>query len=386
MCGIIFGANTGKKKEPINPWIIEQYEDQHSRGHEGFGLVAIDDKFKYEVKRSTEGAKLMYDLHNTPARIMMFHHRMPTSTPNRCGQTHPMSIEDGSLKFKYLVIHNGVISNAEELQKIHERDLGFVYKTKIKDYAREKFNDSESFAIEIARYIENQSKEVGTLGSVAFTALQIDKKTNKVVKLFFGRNINPLNMAKTRGILRLSSEGMGDEIEANKLYSCLLDEEMKLSKRSLKFKERPIIIHTTPAVDYHGGYGASVGKTTKEREIGFVSQKEFTQRNPSLFKKEEALKEVLDPIDTADKEDEMYEMLEPYLEEMETETCAFMEELYKPESAILVDIEEYVTNFKRILTRMADQALWVHTYDGFDKENPAWESSIPPKKTVNVSN
>lgn len=358
------------KKEIVNPWVIEQYEDQYNRGKEGFGLVMVDDKMKYEIKRATEGTKLMYDLHMSPTRIMMMHHRMPTSTANKMRQTHPMSIDDGSLKFKYLVIHNGVISNAEELQKIHENDLGFVYQTKTKEYSREKFNDSESFAIEIARYIENQSKEIGALGSVAFTALQIDKKTNKVVKLFFGRNTNPLNMAKTRGTLRLSSEGMGTEIEANKLYSCVLDEEMKLTKRSLNFKERPIIIHTsTPDYEKYKGYADNSGKTAKEREIGFITQKELAQRNPSLFKN--APTEVGKAIDTAEDEDEMYEALEGYLEEIDTETSDFMSELYDVEKVMSIDIEEYVANYKRILTRMADQALWLHTYNENDKDNPA---------------
>jgi glucosamine 6-phosphate synthetase-like amidotransferase/phosphosugar isomerase protein len=173
----------------------------------------------------------MWDIHQDPVNMMLMHHRYPTSTDNRMEQTHPMDIEDGSLKFKYLVVHNGVVTNDLLLKTDHEA-LGFVYKTVQTD---KRFNDSECVGIEVARFIEGQTDKVGIQGSCAFIALQIDKKTNVVEKLFFGRNTNPLKMAKTRSKLFLSSEGKGDDIIAYKLYSCKLDAEMKLESKAMPF-------------------------------------------------------------------------------------------------------------------------------------------------------
>ena len=380
MCGIIFGANTGIKKEAINDWVIMQYEDQEMRGSKGFGIVLVDNKGKYKVKRSTEGFKLMYDLHSEESQIMMMHHRMPTSTKNKMGQTHPMDINDGSLKYKYLIIHNGMISNASELKKVHENDLGFVYQTATEEYTLDKFNDSESFAIEIARFIEGQSNEVGTLGSVAFTALQIDKKTDKVIKLYFGRNTNPLNMAKSRGMLRLSSEGMGDSIEANKLYFCALDDEMKLYKRDLKFKSHPVTIVSKTEVTQWKDKDGWIEKERKPSN-GYVTQKELLEKyqdagkTPGGEKKEEEEEE--------DNQDYLEEMTDNYAQEIEIELGSLIGELCDKTSAFDVDIEGYMKSIRKIITDMAEQAVWWHS--GMAEEDPSYQSSLPTKTYGNVS-
>ena len=68
---------------------------------------------------------------------------------------------------------------------------------------------------------------------MAFVVLQVDKKENKIIKMFFGRNDDtPLNMSKTQNKLRLSSEGEGNNIEEMILYSCNLT-DFKLKKEKL---------------------------------------------------------------------------------------------------------------------------------------------------------
>jgi glucosamine 6-phosphate synthetase-like amidotransferase/phosphosugar isomerase protein len=238
MCGIIGAFHTGENKEPVNEIVLSQFEDQQERGVKGFGIIKIDDKRSYKVERATEGYKFMWDIHRDPVRCMVVHHRTPTSSDNKMAQTHPLVIDNGSLKFKYLFIHNGIIYNEDEVKKAHEA-LGFVYTTVDKSGIVEKFNDSEVMGIEIARFIEKQIDVIASRGSAAFICLQIDKKTDKVVKLFFGRNTNPLHMAKTRNILLLSSTGKGDDIEPMFLYECHLDDKMKLSKRKLEFAPDP---------------------------------------------------------------------------------------------------------------------------------------------------
>jgi glucosamine 6-phosphate synthetase-like amidotransferase/phosphosugar isomerase protein len=200
----------------------------------------------YKIDRATEGYKFMWDIHQNPVRAMLLHHRIPTSSDNKLKQTHPFLVDNGSLQFKYLLVHNGVIRNDDELKKEHE-SLGFIYTTE----NGIKFNDSECVAIEVARFIEGQIDIVGTKGSNAFMCLQINKKTEKVTQIFFGRNEgNPLNMSKTRNKMIVSSAGPGVEVKPFKLYGCKLDAEMKLSKKTMKF-----------AIDPPTTYVASVSRT-----------------------------------------------------------------------------------------------------------------------------
>lgn len=221
--------------------MINQLENQISRGKEGFGIMFIDQKNNIKLERSTELVKTMLDLYTNKSKMIVLHHRMPSSTNNYLDQTHPIIIDDGSLEHKYYIIHNGCIHNAEELKKEHEK-LGFIYTTdtgeKTTYINKPNFNDSESFAIELARYIENQTKTINTTGSLAFIAIQINKKTGKAIKTFYGKNdMNPLKMSGTRGKIRLSSEGEGTSIKENLLYEFNL-KDFKSKKRKLVIKEK----------------------------------------------------------------------------------------------------------------------------------------------------
>lgn len=242
MCGIIAGFHTGKGATPVNQWAIDQYEDQHSRGSQGFGIIGFKEGGAIKVLRSTEPAKFMFDLHSQNFPMMMVHHRMPTSTANKIKQTHPILVDNGSLAHAYLIIHNGVIRNANELFSQHVNELGFSYQTAEETLKPNiyRFNDSEALAIEVARFIEKQTEKIGAKGSAAFIALQIDRKTQKPLKVFFGRNdSNPLKMGKSRGKMHLSSEGEGELIQPFFLYSCPLKGEMPLTKTALEFIEDP---------------------------------------------------------------------------------------------------------------------------------------------------
>lgn len=256
MCGIIAGFNTttpkaknakATKAEQINDGILTQYEDQYNRGQKGFGLIRIEPNGKINIDRATEPTKFLLDLYMKPATMIIAHHRQPTSTENKIQQTHPIHVSNKLLKFDYYAVHNGLISNDEELKKKHE-ELGFQYTTKCMEFtsqyyrkdAKEKWNDSEAIAIELALFIEGKIKAIRTDNSAAFVILQVNKKTNIAQRCFFGRNgfSSALNMSKSRGKLFISSEGQGDEIKENKLYSFnIRDEKMKLDSRVIPFKK-----------------------------------------------------------------------------------------------------------------------------------------------------
>ena len=239
MCGIIGGFNIGKKsEEPVNEWVIHQFEDQKNRGSNGFGVIFIEKDGSYQVKRATEITKCFMDIYKKEVSMMLMHHRIPTSSQNKMLQTHPMIVDNGSLKYKYLIIHNGIIKNADKMRKKHE-ELGFVYGTlQSKNEYYDEYNDSESLAIEIARFMEGQIKEIETTGSAALIGAQIDKKKDKIIKIFFNRNDgNPLHMSKTRDKIRLSSEGEGDNTKEDILYSFNL-KDFKLKKQTMKIDEQ----------------------------------------------------------------------------------------------------------------------------------------------------
>lgn len=243
MCGIIFALN--KKKNPVNQLIINQYEDQFSRGQRGFGIIRINPE-SVEIDRATEPYKFLIDLYQKESPAIIAHHRTPTSTENKMSQSHPIVVSNEKLSFDYLFIHNGMIYNAEEIKKEHET-LGFKYTTELEKETEEKseysnyyqksnFNDSESLAIEMVLFIEKKIKEIRTRGSLAFIALQIEKKTQKPLQIFFGRNDNPLNMFKDKELLFLSSEGIGKAIKESIVFS------FKLNDKKMKFTERKMIL------------------------------------------------------------------------------------------------------------------------------------------------
>lgn len=206
MCGIIAMLGRPDTKN-ANKILLDQYELQTGRGKQGFGLVEVK-KTNFSIKRSMSEPRAIVDIMQSDAKIMLFHHRFPTSTTNLHGQTHPILVSNAKLEFDWLVMHNGVIGNDIMLKKEHE-NLGFLYTTiideeyKYSGVSYEKFNDSEAFAIELVRYLELQSDIINTQGSAAFISMKIDKISGKPLSIIIGRNDkNPLDMElKDDGIL-----------------------------------------------------------------------------------------------------------------------------------------------------------------------------------------
>ncbi len=237
MCGIIAGfkAQDKSKKETskISKHIVQLYEDQFSRGQEGFGLIHWDEKSAAKVQRATEPVKFLLDTYMCNSPFMIAHHRAPTSTGNYMDQTHPMSVSIEKLKYDYLVVHNGIITNAKELKEVHKERHQYEYETAyVQESAQpgynlpEKFNDSEALAVEVALLIEekNTTMKDGVpameiAGSAAFIAVQLDKDTGKTVAVFVGRNLNsPLTFHKDAAKLLLASESLESEVPAFTLF------------------------------------------------------------------------------------------------------------------------------------------------------------------------
>ena len=226
MCGLIGWISKNKSVQPerVKSYIIDQYEEQFSRGVKGFGIIEIDNKGYIDVLRATEPTKMMVDLHFSKVRHMFLHHRQPTSSMNTLDQTHPLEIiHFNDLKYRWLVMHNGIINNCDKLKEEHEK-LGYEYLTAYKEYAyhaeyaTEKFNDSESFAIELARFLEKKTDLIAAKGSFAFIAIATGMDM-KVHEIYLGTNTGyNLNISdKSYGFAFASEEKTGEPIKKDQI-------------------------------------------------------------------------------------------------------------------------------------------------------------------------
>jgi len=327
MCGIIASFNYDKnKKIPVNRFIVNQYQKQIQRGTQGFGVMMIDEKNKIRIERSVRDSKAIADIYLNPTQKMIFHHRLPSSSENTIKQTHPIEIDNGSLKDKYFVIHNGVIQNASERLQYQSKELGFDITTHEDDMA----NDSEALAIDIARFIEKQTNKIKSAGSAAFIAIRVDKETNEVKKIYYGRNNNPLKLAMTRGSIKISSEGPGVKIKEDMLYGFDL-ENYKISKTKMAIPESMV---------------------EEKEEIGFQEPTENRERNKA---EKEFEKQYGKPMEEKEKENnlELDEILEDeatsHMPQIEEELFFLIQQMTDRDNLFSEEIDNMITEYLPIL-------------------------------------
>ncbi len=353
MCGLIAAINSNKEKTPVNDKIVDMYEEQYRRGTEGFGIITIDKNKKLNIKRATEPAKFMYDLHNNLEAMVLAHHRTPTSTKNKLSQTHPILVENNILDYTYYVMHNGMIRNCDELKDEHEK-MGFIYTTEIPKEEgviiyngtrshTAKYNDSESLAIEMVLYLEKKQSKVFFDGSAAFLIIKIDKKTNKAVEFIYGRHINPLNLEIKDNILTLASEGPGELIEEDKIFT------INLSSNSLEATEQNLnfpIKEPTPIPS----------------PFGFQNQKQTQNTTIQTSKKTIWTKEDQDEVDDYNAAYQITEknwdnVMDFSVGEVQSLMEDFIQELAEEKLAYTANIEEYLMQFKQILKEAKGNAI-----------------------------
>lgn len=228
MCGIVFVTRQDGRK--ASRLIRKQYDKQYHRGHEGFGYICAHKGIRGDYVRTETADVIFKEMMKLDSDTILFHHRYPTSTPNFREAAHPIHVSNDKLKYDYFIVHNGVISNTEELKKKHDEE-GFVYTTLLRNQwvssnevlaSNEKWNDSEAFAIELAKDLDGPQKGIFNVkGSIAFVCMQVNKETSEMVNVFFGRNYsNPLKCRKIPGqFITISSEGDGEDCKPDYLYT-----------------------------------------------------------------------------------------------------------------------------------------------------------------------
>ena len=383
MCGLIAEFNTktkNKKQKEANTFIIDQFQNQYTRGTEGFGIIRINNKQEIETDRACEPTKFLLDLYLKKSNIIIAHHRTPTSTHNKLDQTHPIITSNKQLKHDYYIIHNGMIST-EENETLHKKhlQLGFKYTTEYStiEYQSptQKWNDSETLAIELALFIENKIKTIRITNQAVFIILQINKKTKKATKVLFGKNesTSNLNMNKQKNICQLSSEGPGQPIIKNLLYSFdIKDPKLKLTTQKIPFKKKQ---SKTPPYNY---YSFTPYQKTIEKTKQIIPQPEknklrnyrewvtnvtentldYTSLPPIINNKYTATtcKDIKDKLNTITNSDDITHIID---DELDTHTQAITEIINEYKEILLIDhlskseIEEYMKQIKTILFTMS---------------------------------
>lgn len=282
MCGLV--AAISKKGKPAAHRVFELYRNQHLRGMAGYGYLAIHNgKLVNEVRALTE-AEIKPKLLKEKASVILFHHRKPTSTNNTLRTTHPMFVSHESLDYDYFIMHNGVITNAS-FRKQNHKNLGFQYLTEhtlrtVAEYPDgeiepvavigDKFNDSESLAIDLARYIETDDTRVHSVGAAAFMGIQLEKGTDNVHSIFFGHNYGrDLKWSKSKNWATIASE-TGDMIEHMQLYTMNLQDNI-VEGRGLRMDEaRPV----------NTNFNRNTATPYNQESMGFNTNRDANYRLP----------------------------------------------------------------------------------------------------------
>ena len=290
MCGLAFIMS--KKGQPAGHHVLNLYKAQASRGRQGFGYLGIKRGKLISVKRATSESSIEHELNREKAEIILFHHRLPTSTKNTLGTTHPIFVSHKELKNDYYFAHNGVITNDDELKLKHE-ELGYVYtteftekvianykngRTEILNTENSVFNDSETLAIELARYIEGLSEKVNTKGSAAFWGVSLKKDTKEVIEIFFGKNKGrDLKIFENKKWIGFSSE-TGNDLADMKLFSYEVNDKNRiLYERELKIDESTPVVTRSVSI-WHKPAGYDISRTEPkddERTVFYSGEKEL---------------------------------------------------------------------------------------------------------------
>lgn len=370
MCGLIAILGRPNSKN-TNKILLDQYENQASRGKNGFGLIEIN-KTELNIKRSMSEPRAMLDMASASAKILLLHHRFPTSTPNLHDQTHPILVSNKELKHDWLVMHNGVINNDSDLKIIHE-NIGYSYNTEMEElyqysgFKYTQFNDSEAFAIELVRFLEKKNEIIGTQGSAAFIATKINKISGKAISVIVGRNDkNPLDMELTDDGILIASNINGNkkvEIPAFIAFEALIKDLTSNTKFEKLTELMPLVFAKIPEPTKPTmGFGAHNNNTYSR----------WGETLPTLPKKinlkEEGVNDL--PIEEyegppTEKEEAFYVMQDRIIGDIEEEIAMLMTELSVEDLDIEV-IRQYTDRITETIIGLKERTAKCRNY--FDKK------------------
>lgn len=328
MCGIVAKIKREQDGVSTSSDILTMFNVQKNRGQRGFGYVSFD-KNVNSWKRAEYLGDIEKAIMLDHSRSIIFHHRLPTSTPNLADSTHPIYISHDELAHDYYFVHNGVITNDEVLHGEHVA-LGYEYgttvdtitRTKYHEYTETCYNDSEALAIDVCRFIEGKQLDIKAIGSIAFIALQVNKKTGVAMRVFFGRNSNPLNIEFTTNELVLRSEGSKETTKPNKMY-CLDIKSWEVTVEDVAIGKEyvyPSTTYKTPQTmpdsfnydDYDYDYGYGVKQPTSTIDISDDTDEQLTMfQTEEIRKLDDKIDAIQNQIEDLNSEKDYYTTIHP---------------------------------------------------------------------------
>lgn len=211
MCGIVYIKDL--RGRPVNRHVKSRFTEQSARGTQGFGFYMPENNCLFH---NTREGRAIRGLLARPSPEVLFHHRWPTSTPNTKNTAHPFASR--GMQYDYIFVHNGVVNNADDLAKAQAK-LGITYRSTHTDAEGTSFNDSEALMYDLILWLEGKQERPQAKGSIAFVMIRKDKN-GQPDRLYFGRNSqSPLVLERNRHRFVVASEGTGDIVQPNKLYT-----------------------------------------------------------------------------------------------------------------------------------------------------------------------
>lgn len=187
MCGIITQwTDNGTNVDTMD--IVRRYDEQKTRGREGFGFSYLTKAGRIQTRRFVTEAECFHSIANVRSSFIMMHHRFPTSTTNNAEQNQPITNVSIASGKKYIIVHNGIIHNHYSLTEKHPEECE-TYNKKTKTY-----NDSEALLIDMMHAIEEKREATEAEGSIAFILLECNTE-GIFERMHYARNINPLYCA-----------------------------------------------------------------------------------------------------------------------------------------------------------------------------------------------
>ena len=170
---------------------------------------------------------------------------------------HPFSTGDYFGNVQYVFVHNGVLKDYAKFEDKH-RELGIEYQ---RDYLGD-FNDSEALMWEFALWHQGRQENIEITGDGAIIAIERRRKSKRAkwkdYAIHYGRNLGrPLVLTQNQYHLTLASEGDGESVMTDVLYSYNYKTGQTTSNADFKIKQYNYVSYNNKAAGYTAGYLAS---------------------------------------------------------------------------------------------------------------------------------
>jgi len=266
MCGIIgiLKNDTTTPKKLLNH-IINGLTRLQNRGYDscGIGLIAdVPIVYKYASTNTDNSLDLLTEklatlsekTINNKNHIALGHNRWATHGPKTDENAHPHVSYDN----KFMVVHNGIIENYEQLKEsLHKTKPSIIYKSQ---------TDTEAIAHLLSYYYETQSTNIiecikSTIDILRGTYGLVIVNCDTPTTMYCVRNGSPLLVGKTEDLCIVTSEQSGFNNKVNTYITlenddiCTISLDNHLQSPSIttknSYKEKNISTELTPQLSPH---------------------------------------------------------------------------------------------------------------------------------------